>query len=51
MFTARYALGPYIKQIRFVYKGLMQVVWNVASNNFVTAGRGELKQNEVLLVS
>jgi hypothetical protein len=23
MFTARYALSPYIKQIRFVFKGLM----------------------------
>jgi hypothetical protein len=24
VFTARYALSPYIKQIRFVFKGLMQ---------------------------
>jgi hypothetical protein len=23
VFTARYALSPYIKQIRFVFKGLM----------------------------
>jgi hypothetical protein len=23
MFTARYALSPYIKQIRFVFKGLI----------------------------
>jgi hypothetical protein len=25
VFTARYALGPYIKQVRFVFKGLMIV--------------------------
>jgi hypothetical protein len=25
VFTARYALSPYIKQIRFVFKGLMVV--------------------------
>jgi hypothetical protein len=25
MFTARYALSPYIKQIRFVFKGLIPV--------------------------
>jgi hypothetical protein len=25
VFTARYALSPYIKQIRFVFKGLMAV--------------------------
>jgi hypothetical protein len=24
VFTARYALSPYIKQIRFVFKGLMR---------------------------
>jgi hypothetical protein len=24
MFTARYALSPYIKQIRFVFKGLIK---------------------------
>jgi hypothetical protein len=24
VFTARYALNPYIKQIRFVFKGLME---------------------------
>jgi hypothetical protein len=26
VFTARYALSPYVKQIRFVFKGLMVVV-------------------------
>jgi hypothetical protein len=26
MFTARYALSPYIKQIRFVFKGLISNV-------------------------
>jgi hypothetical protein len=26
VFTARYALGPYIKQIRFVFKGLIMSV-------------------------
>jgi hypothetical protein len=25
VFTARYALSPYIKQIRFVFKGLMKL--------------------------
>jgi hypothetical protein len=25
VFTARYALSPYIKQIRFVFKGLMLI--------------------------
>jgi hypothetical protein len=25
VFTARYALSPYIKQIRFVFKGLMVI--------------------------
>jgi hypothetical protein len=25
VFTARYALSPYIKQIRFVFKGLNQI--------------------------
>jgi hypothetical protein len=25
VFTARYALSPYIKQIRFIFKGLMMV--------------------------
>jgi hypothetical protein len=25
MFTARYALSPYIKQIRFVFKGLKHI--------------------------
>jgi hypothetical protein len=29
VFTARYALSPYIKQIRFVFKGLMDM-----SDNF-----------------
>jgi hypothetical protein len=29
MFTARYALSPYIKQIRFVFKGLRQRVDDV----------------------
>jgi hypothetical protein len=24
VFTARYALSPYIKQVRFVFKGLIQ---------------------------
>ena len=29
MFTARYALNPYITQIRFVFKGLISpVAWN-----------------------
>jgi hypothetical protein len=27
VFTARYALSPYIKQIRFVFKGLMNKEW------------------------
>jgi hypothetical protein len=26
VFTARYALSPYIKQIRFVFKGLINIV-------------------------
>jgi hypothetical protein len=26
MFPARYALSPYIKQIRFVFKGLMKLI-------------------------
>jgi hypothetical protein len=26
MFTARYALSPYIKQIHFVFKGLMTLI-------------------------
>jgi hypothetical protein len=26
MFIARYALSPYIKQIRFVFKGLISVI-------------------------
>jgi hypothetical protein len=30
VFTARYALSPYIKQIRFVFKGLMQPPWMIA---------------------
>jgi hypothetical protein len=32
VFTARYALSPYIKQIRFVFKGLIQcenIIWRV----------------------
>jgi hypothetical protein len=31
VFTARYALSPYIKQIRFVFKGLNLVVYEVAT--------------------
>jgi hypothetical protein len=27
VFTARYALSPYIKQTRFVFKGLIRCVW------------------------
>jgi hypothetical protein len=27
VFTARYALSPYIKQIRFVFKGLNKIFW------------------------
>jgi hypothetical protein len=30
VFTARYALSPYIKQIRFVFKGLNSVNWKGA---------------------
>jgi hypothetical protein len=29
VFTARYALSPYIKQTRFVFKGLIRVVNSV----------------------
>jgi hypothetical protein len=36
VFTARYALSPYIKQIRFVFKGLKQVL-----QVMLTEGRGE----------
>jgi hypothetical protein len=33
VFTARYALSPYIKQIRFVFKGLIQWVLTCRLNN------------------
>jgi hypothetical protein len=29
VFTARYALSPYIKQIRFVFKGLIKLHYNL----------------------
>jgi hypothetical protein len=34
VFTARYALSPYIKQIRFVFKGL-KVYWLVYLSPFI----------------
>ena len=34
MFTARYDLGPYIKHIRFVLKGLMSVVVSYMNISF-----------------
>jgi hypothetical protein len=46
VFTARYALSPYIKQIRFVFKGLRAVVIDVTEpgclsrySNSLRAGR------------
>jgi hypothetical protein len=42
VFTARYALGPYIKQICFVFKGLIQ--------NFVDTCVGILTARPVTLV-
>jgi hypothetical protein len=30
VFTARYALSPYIKQIRFIFKGLMPLALGTA---------------------
>jgi hypothetical protein len=33
VFTARYALSPYIKQIRFVFKGLNKPVSNKGKEN------------------
>jgi hypothetical protein len=32
VFTARYALSPYIKQIRFVFKGLMLIILKTILN-------------------
>jgi hypothetical protein len=32
VFTARYALSPYIKQMRFVFKGLMRDIVTVSSS-------------------
>jgi hypothetical protein len=37
VFTARYALSPYIKQIRFVFRGLMSQTYCLASP--LAAGR------------
>jgi hypothetical protein len=37
VFTARYALNPYIKQIRFVYKGLMSLAVVTLHNSYNTA--------------
>jgi hypothetical protein len=38
VFTARYALSPYIKQIRFVFKGLIRLTtyyfWDAADDKF-----------------
>jgi hypothetical protein len=33
VFTARYALSPYIKQIRFVFKGLMGMAGSIQGVN------------------
>jgi hypothetical protein len=42
VFTARYALSPYIKQIRFVFKGLMHIelLWRSQSWSFKIWGVG-----------
>jgi hypothetical protein len=42
VFTARYALSPYIKQIRFVFKGLMSVflLYTARSHNAVSVKLG-----------
>jgi hypothetical protein len=42
VFTARYALSPYIKQIRFVFKWLMQVahgLWHTSTRGTPVSGR------------
>jgi hypothetical protein len=37
MFTARYALSPYIKQIRSVFKGLMALYLSYPFTKILTA--------------
>jgi hypothetical protein len=44
VFTARYALSPYIKQIRFVFKGLMMFV-------LLLSARGRVVVQELHAVS
>jgi hypothetical protein len=36
VFTARHALSPYAKQIRFVFKGLNPIIQNYTSRFFIT---------------
>jgi hypothetical protein len=43
VFTARYALSPYIKQIRFVFKGLM--IWNVTQGKTVRRWDGNIEMD------
>jgi hypothetical protein len=40
VFTARYALSPYIKQIRFVFKGLKLVFRGVEFEQFILTQTG-----------
>jgi hypothetical protein len=48
VFTAQYALSPYIKQIRFIFKGLMVtfggviVIKFVIRDNFIQRSSGEI---------
>jgi hypothetical protein len=40
VFTARYALSPYIKQIRFTFKGLMLFNFISVNNCYIHTDRG-----------
>jgi hypothetical protein len=43
MFTARYALSPYIKQIRFVFKGLILYLLQVGLTTLDICGHRRVK--------
>jgi hypothetical protein len=44
VFTARYALSPYIKQIRFVFEGLKRNISSITRHHYKTSDlqRGEI---------
>jgi hypothetical protein len=55
VFTARYALSPYIKQIRFVFKGLMtlsqiETAWHVITERLSIRKRKNMEQESSGLV-